>query len=213
MRRILFVIGALVACFALLAALPFLWSGWLARNYSSAILLPDQVKAARVAVVFGARVYPDGRLSSMLRDRVDTAIDLYKTGKVQKLLMSGDNRFVDYDEPGAMMAYAMAQGVPAEDIQPDYGGRRTYDTCYRARHIFQVSDAVLVTQRFHLPRALFTCQQLGIEATGVAADRRTYSARSLAWSETREIPARLGALVDVVWHAPPPVMGEPLPIQ
>jgi SanA protein len=213
MRRILLVIGALVACFALLAAFPFLWSDWLSRNYSSAILLPDQVSAARVAVVFGARVYPDGRLSSMLRDRVDTAIELYKTGKVQKLLMSGDNRFVDYDEPGAMMAYAVAQGVPAEDIQPDYGGRRTYDTCYRARHIFQVGDAVLVTQRFHLPRALFTCQQLGIEATGVAADRRTYSARSLAWSETREIPAQLGALVDVVRRSPPPVMGDPLPIQ
>ncbi len=213
MRRILFVIGVLVACVALMTAFPFLWSSWLAHTYSSAILPPDQVGSARVAVVFGARVYPDGRLSSMLRDRVDTAIDLYKAGTVQKLLMSGDNRFVDYDEPGAMKAYAVAQGVPAKDIQPDYGGRRTYDTCYRAKHIFQVSDAVLVTQRFHLPRALFTCQQLGMEAVGVAADRRTYSSRSLAWSETREIPAQLGALVDVVRRSPPPVMGEPLPIQ
>lgn len=94
----------------------------------------------------------------MFRDRVDTAIDLYKAGKVQKLLVSGDNRFANYNEPGAMMAYAIAHGVTPADIQPDYGGHRTYDTCYRAQAIFQVQEAILVTQAFHLPRALYIWQ-------------------------------------------------------
>lgn len=166
----------------------------------------------QVAIVFGARIYPNGTLSAMLRDRVDAAVDLYHAGKVQKLIMSGDNRFDNYNEPGAMMAYAIGRGVPEADIQPDYGGRRTYDTCYRARHIFQVESAILVTQAFHLPRALFLCDTLGTEVTGVIADRRTYDPRSIAWSETREIPALLAALLDVVRRAPPPVLGDPLPL-
>ncbi|MEZ4555940.1 MAG: ElyC/SanA/YdcF family protein [Caldilineaceae bacterium] len=127
------------------------------------------------------------------RDRVDTAIALYQAGKVDKLLMSGDNSTPEYDEPGAMMAYAIAQGVPAADIQPDYAGRRTYDTCYRAQAIFHVEDAVLVTQAFHLPRALFTCHNLGLDAQGVIADRRIYDPRSVAWSESRGAGHAAGA--------------------
>ena len=91
-----------------------------------------------MALVLGARVYANGRLSGMLRDRVETAVALYKAGKVQKLLMSGDNSSLEYNEPDAMMAHAVAMGVPPEDIQPDYAGRRTYDSCYRASAIFQV---------------------------------------------------------------------------
>ena len=144
----------------------------------------------------------------MLRDRVDTAVDLYKRGAVQKLLMSGDNSRVDYNEPDAMATYAIAQGVPAADIQPDYGGRRTYDSCYRARDIFHVKSAIIVTQAFHLPRALFLCDQLGVQAVGVAADRNRYDPRSIAWSETREVPALLGALYDAIRKAPPPILGS-----
>lgn len=190
----------------------WLWPWWVEQRYRALIVPATEAPAERVAIVFGARVYTNGRLSSMLRDRVDTAIDLYKAGKVQKLLVSGDNQFADYDEPGAMMNYAIAQGVPAADVQPDYGGRRTYDSCYRAKQIFQVSSAILVTQDFHLPRALFLCDQLGIEAVGVPADRRTYDPRSIAFSETREIPALAVALFDVIRRAPPPVLGEPIPL-
>jgi SanA protein len=189
------------------------WPRWVESRYAPAILPAESVRTERVAIVFGARVYGSGRLSSMLRDRVDTAIDLYKRGKVQKLLVSGDNQFADYNEPAAMMAYAIAQGVPEADIQPDYGGRRTYDTCYRAKAIFQVDSAILVTQEFHLPRALFLCDQLGIDAVGVAADRRSYHPRSIAFSETREVPALAIALLDVIRRAPPPVLGEPIPIR
>jgi len=211
--RWLYRLLAIVLFFLLVAASPFLWRAWIQARYADQIYTANEISATRVAIVFGARVYGDGRLSAMVRDRVDTAVDLYKTGKVQKLLISGDNQFDNYDEPGDMMTYAIRQGVPAHAIQPDYGGRRTYDTCYRAKAIFQVDEAILVTQAFHLPRALFLCENLGVQAAGVAADRRVYAQRSLAWSETREIPALVAALLDIIRQAPPPVLGEPIPIQ
>ena len=202
----------LTATLLLITIFPFVWWGLLRLWYNGSISSPETAPAERVAVVFGARVYPSGRLSGMLRDRVDTAVQLYHAGAVQKLLLSGDNRFEDYNEPQAMMAYAIARGVPAEDIQPDYGGRRTYDTCYRAREIFQLESALLITQNFHLPRALFTCQRLGLAVTAVAADRNRYSRRSLAWSTAREIPAALLAFLDVIQRRPAPVLGEPISI-
>jgi SanA protein len=166
----------------------------------------------RVAIVFGAGLSRDGGPSPVLRDRVSTAANLYFSGKVEKLLMSGDNRFVDYNEPGAMREYALDLGVPDEAIVLDYAGRRTYDTCYRANYIFGVKQAVLVTQRFHLSRALFTCNSLGVKAIGVSADRRTYLKRSLfAWN-MREVPASLVALWDVWVTHPLPVLGDPEPI-
>jgi SanA protein len=192
---------------------PFLWQRWVTWRYSQLIYTVETVPPERVAIVFGARIYPDGRVSSMLGDRVETAVQLYLEGKVDKLLLSGDNRFQDYDEPGRMMDYALARGVAVEDIQPDYAGRRTYDTCYRASEIFGLDSAILVTQDFHLPRALFTCDRLGLDVVGVAADRQTYSRRSVAWSTLREIPALLVALADVIRQAPPPVLGDPIPIQ
>lgn len=193
-------------------AFPFVWQSWVNWRYGDRIVTLDNAPSERVAIVFGARIYSSERLSAMLRDRVDTAVDLYHAGKVEKLIMSGDNSSIHYNEPGAMMNYAISRGVPAEDIQPDYGGRRTYDTCYRARYIFQIESALLVTQAFHLPRALFLCDMLGAEVTGVIADRRNYDPRSIAWSETREVPALLAALLDVVRRAPPPILGEPLPL-
>ncbi|MCJ7551260.1 MAG: YdcF family protein, partial [Anaerolineae bacterium] len=111
-----------------------------------------------VAIVFGAGYWSNGVLSTILRERLDAAIELYEAGKVQKLLFSGDNQVVDYSEPAKMLEYALSQGVPREDIVLDHAGRRTYDTCYRARDIFAVTDATLVTQRYHLPRALETCR-------------------------------------------------------
>lgn len=195
-----------------LLSFPWLWRWWVTQHYAERIYTTEAAPGARVAIVFGARVYANDRLSAMLRDRVDTAIALYRAGKVDKLLLSGDNQAADYNEPGAMMAYALAQGVPPAAIQPDYGGRRTYDTCYRAIAIFQVQEAVLVTQAFHLPRALLLCENLGIGVVGVTADRRAYDPRSIAWSENRELPALVAALLDLIRRTPPPVMGDPIPL-
>jgi SanA protein len=204
LAAILLGIGALV--------LPLRWQEWVQTHYAHSIYTIESVPPQRVAIVLGARVYANGRLSGMLRDRVETAVALYKAGKVQKILMTGDNSIQEYNEPDAMKAHAVALGVPAQDIQPDYGGRRTYDSCYRARSIFEVDSAIIVTQAFHLPRALFLCDQLGISVVGVVADQRVYDPRSIAWSETREVPATLGALLDVIRRAPPPVLGDPIPL-
>jgi SanA protein len=211
LRRPFILLSVLLACTAGIA-FPFVWQGWVQAQYNPVIYSAAEVPPDRVALVLGARVYGNGRLSGMLRDRVETAVALYKAGKVQKLLMSGDNSSLEYNEPDAMAAHAIAMGVPAEDIQPDYAGRRTYDSCYRARAVFQVESLVVVTQAFHLPRALFLCNQMGIKAVGVAADQSTYDPRSLAWSETREVPATFFALLDVVRRAPPAVLGDPIPI-
>ena len=170
------------------------------------------IEGARVGIVFGAGLQRDGSPSPVLQDRVASAVQLYQAGKVEKLLMSGDNRFIDYNEPGAMQAYAIEMGVPEEDIVLDYAGRRTYDTCYRALHIFGVKEAILVTQRYHLPRALFTCNGVGLKATGISADMQYYRKLSRSIWYTRELGATLVSLWDVWFRHPLPVMGDPEPI-
>ncbi|NPV86399.1 MAG: DUF218 domain-containing protein [Anaerolineae bacterium] len=165
-----------------------------------------------VAIVFGAGLHRDGSPTAILQDRVATAADLYFQGKVRKILMSGDNRFIDYNEPGAMYAYAVSLGVPEADIVLDYAGRRTYDTCYRAKHIFKIDNALLVTQRFHLPRAIFICNQVGTKAEGVIADRRSYRQYAHNFWRLRELVATLTALWDVWVRHPTPVLGNIEPI-
>jgi SanA protein len=184
-------------------------TGGYARSHTFDI---RQVDPRPVAIVFGAGLWRDGTPTPVLRDRVKTAAELYFAGKVKKLLLSGDNRFVEYNEPGAMQAYALSLGVPEEDIVLDYAGRRTYDTCYRAKQIFGVNEAILVTQRFHLPRALYICNMLGVEADGVPADQRQYRRRSLVYWNSRELIATLAALWDVHVSRPLPVLGTPEPI-
>ncbi len=172
----------------------------------------ETVPAYRVAIVFGAGLERDGSPSPVLRDRVKTASELYFAGKVEKILMSGDNRYVNYNEPAAMKGYALQLEVPEEDIVLDYAGRRTYDTCYRAKHIFKVPEAILVTQIFHLPRAIYTCNHLGLPAEGVPADQRVYSPADHRYWKMREFPAALVALIQVHITQPEPVLGDPEPI-
>jgi SanA protein len=178
---------------------------------SRVITINDTITAP-AAIVFGAGLNRDRSPTPVLRDRVATAVDLYKAGKVKKILMSGDNRTVYYNEPGAMAEYAIELGVPANDIVLDYAGRRTYDTCYRAHDIFGLTQAVLITQRFHLPRALYTCNMLGIEAKGISADRRTYWVQGHRFWQLREIPATLVAMWDLWVRKPLPVLGQQEPI-
>ena len=165
-----------------------------------------------VAIVFGAGLTRDGRATRVLRDRVETGVRLYFDGKVSKLLMSGDNSHEGYNEPQAMKEYALHLGVPEEAIVLDYAGRRTYDTCYRARDIFGVKEALLVTQSFHLPRALYLCNQLGVEAIGVAAENHYFLKRSRAFWNLRELIATPVALWEVHISQPIPILGQPVPI-
>ncbi len=172
----------------------------------------EDVPQTRVAIVFGAGLLRDGSAGPVLRDRVETAVKLYQQGKVDKLLMSGDNSFVEYNEPKAMRQYALDLGVPDEAIVLDYAGRRTYDTCHRAKHIFQVNSAILVTQSFHLPRALFLCNWFGLESTGVEANNHYFLKRSRIYWNTRELFANFQAVWDVMIAKPLPVLGDIEPI-
>lgn len=172
----------------------------------------DDVSPDRVAIVFGAGLRRDGSPTAVLRDRVDTAARLYFDGKVERLLMSGDNSYIDYNEPESMRQHALSLGVPAEAIVLDYAGRRTYDTCYRAKAIFGIESAILVTQDFHMSRALFTCNALGLKAVGVEADNIYYLKRSRLYWNIREQFATVGAFWDVYFKQPLPVLGEPEPI-
>jgi SanA protein len=184
---------------------------WTREKYRAQIYAEvAETPSMPVAIVFGAGYWPSGRLSHALADRMETAIDLYQAGKVNKLLLTGDNRFVDYNEPAVMAEYALARGLPREDLVLDYAGRRTYDSCYRAGTIFGVEKAVLVTQVFHLPRALHTCDRLGVEAVGLVADRHRY--RRAPWFNLRETMAMVRAWFDLNLVRPVPVLGDPIPV-
>ncbi|MFN6559695.1 MAG: vancomycin high temperature exclusion protein [Nostoc sp. ChiSLP01] len=166
---------------------------------------PQQIPTGRVAIVFGAGIYPDGTLSPMLSDRVSAAVELYKLGRVQKLLMTGDNSRNDYNEVLAMQNYAVKRGVPAQDITLDYAGFSTYESCYRAKDIFGIKQAVLITQKFHLPRAVYTCDRLGVKAIGLGTpDWESYSFQTVMYSTLREELSTLKALWEVNITRPQP---------
>ena len=163
-----------------------------------------------VAIVFGAKVGRRGP-SHILRDRLDAGIRLYKLGKVGKLLLSGDHGRHEYDEVNAMRTYALERGVKAEDLFLDHAGFRTYATLYRARDVFGVRSAVLVTNEFHLPRAIYTGKRFGLDVVGLSSDARTY--RSWLFNDCREFLARTLAWVQVnVTRPRPKYLGAPIDI-
>lgn len=160
-------------------------------------------------MVLGAAVKPDGTPCKMLRDRLDLGIALYKQGVAPKLLFSGDNGQVVYNEVNAMKKYAVNEGVPEEDIFLDHAGFSTYESVYRAKAIFDVDSMVVVTQRYHLYRALYGCRRMGITAKGAAA-KDTNKGQELR--EAREIMARDKDFVKGIFKPQPTFMGETIPI-
>jgi vancomycin permeability regulator SanA len=171
---------------------------------------PQQVPPKSVAIVFGAAVYRNGQLSPMLAARVQQAVEAYRLGHVHKILMTGDNSRTDYDEVSTMKRYAIELGVPAEVIHLDYAGFSTYESCYRAREIFGVRDAIVITQGYHLPRAVYTCAHLGIEVVGLETDDRgIYPAAIMQRYVVREVFATGKALWDVhLWQPLPTFLGN-----
>ncbi|MEO1430714.1 MAG: ElyC/SanA/YdcF family protein [Cyanobacteria bacterium J06632_19] len=158
---------------------------------------PTQIPSQRVAIVLGAGIYNENP-SPMLADRISAAAELYKLGKVQKLLMSGDNSSEDYDEVTVMKRYAIKLGIPQKDITLDYAGFKTYESCYRANPIFGVNQAVVVTQNFHLPRAVYLCQQLGVDAVGYGTpDWGNYRRETIIRYTFREYISTIKALWQV----------------
>jgi SanA protein len=181
-----------------LLALPRWLFGW---QYGSRINTTDEARPRPVAIVFGAGLRRDGSPTTVLADRIRTAADLYHHGKVERLLMTGSVR-EGYDEPAAMAAAAEALGVPPSRILIDPAGLRTLDSCARARRVFGVRSALLVSQRFHLPRALALCSAVGVEADGVAADLSPYSSRARRFWELREYPASFVAAIEALLARP-----------
>lgn len=172
----------------------------------------SSVPSAQVAIVPGAGITADDRPTLALRDRIDGAIVLYRAGKVQKILMSGDNSSIYYNEPGVMTNYAIQQGIPESDIVQDFAGRRTYDTCYRAKEIFGLETVIITTQQYHLPRMVFLCDQLGLNTYGIPVEQSDYLPNRYLFWKMREVLATLAAYIDIYFLKPEPILGSPEPI-
>lgn len=206
---------ALTAVIALVLIPPLTWLAvnLATRNdrYSSIASVPHR----QVALVFGAGLGAHGRPSPVLADRVKDAVALYDRGTVDGLLMSGDNHSKSYNEVGSMQAYAERLGVPAAAITTDHAGFNTYDSCWRARHVFDVKSAVIVTTNFHVSRAVLTCRSFGIDAVGIGArDFGKYRASTVLKWNIREMLATVKAVWDVdVTHPGPTLGGPPVPLR
>ena len=161
-------------------------------------------------LVLGASVTSDGVPSPILQDRLDTAIDLYKKGVAPKLLLSGDNGQMVYNEVKAMQNYALEAGVDENDIYLDHAGFSTYESIYRAKYIFKVDSMIVVTQTYHLYRSLYGCRRMGITAMGAAADQYTYAGQEKR--EIREVLARDKDFVKWIFKPQPTFLGDAVPI-
>ena len=195
----------LLAIIMPLLFLAYVWSSTAPYRYDALADVPSR----DVAIVFGAGLRRDGEPTRILGDRINAAIALYKLGRVPKLLMTGDNSSSNYDEVTAMHDYAVQRGVPERDITLDYAGFRTYDSCYRGREIFGVERAILVTQGYHLARAVYICRALGMDAVGLGAqDWGVFSDALMTRYTIRESLAILYSLLEVhITHPLPTFLG------
>jgi vancomycin permeability regulator SanA len=174
----------------------------------SRIAAATQVPAQPVAIVFGAATFANGQPSPFLKARLDLARQLYDQGSVRAILVSGDNRHVDYNEPDAMRNYLVRQGVPPGKVVADYAGFDTYSTCVRAKRIFGVDQAILVSQSYHLPRAITTCRAVGVDAWGVGDDSARQYSDPWWQGSLREVPGNAKLVVDLATNRQP-VLGKP----
>ena len=198
--------GVVVAVVLGLVTLGSNW--WLRARADGHIFSVQTVPAAPVALVFGAQVYDDGEPSPFLAARLDIARQLYEAGKVRAILVSGDNMRHEYDEPTSMQRWLVAHGVPQQKVVLDYAGFDTYDTCARAIRIFGVKQAVLVTQSFHIKRAVTLCRHLGLDATGVGDDTMRQFRQPWTIGQTREYAAADKAAFDVLTGRDPVFLGK-----
>jgi SanA protein len=183
------------------------WVWWQGRRL---IRSAESVETAQAILVLGAGVLPDGRPSDMLADRLEVAYRLYQDGRAPRLLLSGDHGRKDYDEVRVMRDYLVRKGVSPEVIFLDHAGFDTYDSFYRAKAIFQVESVIVVTQGFHLARATWIGDRLGLKVQGVTADLHHWPSERAY--EVREVAARLKAFGEVAVGQLPRFLGEPIPI-
>ena len=177
---------------------------------SSKIVWPNELSEQKVdcIIVPGARVYDDGTLCTVLKDRLDTAIDLYRAGVSDRLLLSGDHGTISYDEVTAMKAYALQEGVAEEDIFLDHAGFSTYETMYRASRIYGAQSCVVVTQRYHIYRSVYLADRMDMQVYGVVADRSGYD--RMRYYQVREAMARVKDVLYAAFRPAPTYLGSPI---
>lgn len=161
----------------------------------------ETVPVQNTVIILGASVHSDGRLSPILKDRVDTALQLYQENKVNQFLVSGDHKTDDYDEVNAMRNYLLERGVPKDHILLDHAGFDTYDSMYRSQAVFGISNAIVVTQKFHLPRTLFIARNLGLNYTGFVAAPHNFNISNRILG--REKLANFKAVWEIIFNSEP----------
>ena len=211
-RRIKRFFIILISAAVLLAAAAFVPNFIVIKKTESNIVtLEEAAELSDVdcAVILGAGVR-NGKPTPMLRDRLLVGIDLYKSGAVKKLIMSGDHGSTDYDEVNIMKSFAVENGIPDSDIFMDHAGFSTYETIYRAREIFEADNIIIVSQKYHLYRALYISERLGVKAVGVSADLDTY--RGQTKRDLREILARDKDFFKCIFKPKPTYLGDKIPV-
>lgn len=213
-RAIEAVLAFVLVCVLVVVGIPVGINAWVCGTTMGAIESTDTAEAqastfdADCILVLGAGINWDGSPSAILQDRLDVAIELYNAGVAPKIVMSGDNSESTYNEVMAMAKYAKAQGVDADDIFCDHAGVSTYDSMYRLKNVFSVQRCVVVTQKYHLYRAIYDARSFGVEAYGVASDLSTY--KDMDSYEQREFFARIKDFAGVILDAEPETKSEPV---
>lgn len=211
-RRAKKIIIVLISAAVLLAAAVFVPNFIVIKKTESKIVTIEEaaeLSDVDCAVILGAGVR-DGKPTPMLRDRLLVGIDLYKSGAAKKLIMSGDHGSTDYDEVNIMKSFAVERGVPDQDIFMDHAGFSTYETIYRAKEIFEADNIIMISQKYHLYRALYIAERLGIKAVGVSADLDTY--RGQTKRDLREILARDKDFFNCIFKPKPTYLGDKIPV-
>ncbi len=191
----------------------FAIDGYVKHSSKNYIFSPDEAEKLRdvdCIIVLGCQVKSNGNPSDMLKDRLIRGISLYDSGVSEKIIMSGDHGRTEYDEVNAMKAFAVKNGVPSSDVFMDHAGFSTYESMYRAKEIFNADKIVIVSQEYHLYRAIYIARSLGIEAYGVSADYQTYLGQS--YRDVREILARCKDFIKTIFKPEPTFLGETIPV-
>ena len=197
----------------LIVAIPVGINDWVLQSTASRILTTEkasELQDVECILVLGCAVRPDGTPSPMLAERLQKGVELYANGAAPKLLLSGDNGQVEYNEVAAMGNYALEKGVPSQDIFLDYAGFSTYESVYRAKEIFQAEKILIVTQKYHLHRALYIAKAMGLDAWGVSCDTQVYAGQINR--DIREILARNKDFLTSIFKPKPTYLGDPVPV-
>ena len=212
-KWIMIAAGTLLGLGLLVMALVLGINAHVLRSTRDSILLPEDAASMEnvdCILVLGCRVYEDGTPSHMLEDRLQQGVELFLNGAAPKLLMSGDHGQQEYDEVNAMKQFAIGSGVDSSDVFMDHAGFSTYESLYRAKEIFGVEKVIIVTQGYHLHRALYIARALGLEAYGVASDPRGYVGQTMR--DIREILARNKDFLNTIFWPEPTYLGQEIPI-